>query len=123
MRKIDENNVESLIRSIKELDLLHPICVAKQGDEYILLSGGHRWTAFERLGRPTIPCVVRENDELVNQFLCNKISYTDINKILIKFLNTKFVMSLYKKKPLNYKMLKINKELIRLKIKNHYNKI
>ena len=69
MRKIDENNVESLIRSIKELDLLHPICVAKQGDEYILLSGGHRWTAFERLGRPTIPCVVRENDELVNQLV------------------------------------------------------
>jgi len=69
MRKIDDNNVESLMRSIKELDLLHPICVAKQGDEYIILSGGHRWSAFKRLGRPTIPCVVRENNELVNQLV------------------------------------------------------
>ena len=69
MRKIDDNNVESLMRSIKELDLLHPICVAKQGDEYIILSGGHRWSAFKRLGRHTIPCVVRENNELVNQLV------------------------------------------------------
>ena len=69
MRRIDENNVESLIRSIKELDLLHPICVAKQEDNYIILSGGHRWTAFQRLGRPTIPCVVRENNKIVNQLV------------------------------------------------------
>ena len=61
------------------------------------------------------------NDELVNQFLNKKIYYTDISKILLKFLNTKSVISLYKKKPLNYKMIAVNKELIRLKIKNHYN--
>jgi len=69
MRKIDENNVEGLITSIKEINLLHPICVAKQGEEYILLSGNHRLHAFRRLQRPTIPCVVREDDELVNQLV------------------------------------------------------
>ena len=36
MRKIDENNVSGLMTSIKEVNLLHPIQVAKQGDEYIL---------------------------------------------------------------------------------------
>ena len=69
MRKIDENNVEGLITSIKEINLLHPICVAKQGEEYILLSGNHRLHAFRRLERSTIPCVVREDDELVNQLV------------------------------------------------------
>ena len=69
MRKIDENNVEGLITSIKEINLLHPICVAKRGDEYLILSGAHRREAFLRLGRETIPAVVREDDELVNQLV------------------------------------------------------
>ena len=48
---------------------MHPIQVAKQGDEYVLLSGNHRLNAFLNLGRETIPSVVRENDELVNQLV------------------------------------------------------
>ena len=69
LRKIDENNVEGLMTSIKEINLLHPIQVAKQGDEYVLLSGGHRKEAFSRLGIDVIPAVVRENDVLVNQLV------------------------------------------------------
>ena len=69
MRKIDDNNVSGLMTSIEELDLLHPIQVAKQGEEYILLSGNHRREAFVRLGREDIPAVVREDDALVNQLV------------------------------------------------------
>ena len=69
LRKIDDSNVQGLMTSIKEINLLHPIQVAKQGDEYVLLSGGHRREAFLRLGRKVIPAVVRENDELVNQLV------------------------------------------------------
>ena len=63
------------------------------------------------------------NDELVRLFLNNKISYTDLSKILINFLNSKYVLSLSNKKPLNYMMINTTKKLIRLKIKNHYNQI
>ena len=69
LRKIDENNVEGLITSIKEINLLHPVQLAKQGDEYVLLSGNHRLQAYKRMDRTTIPSVVRENDELVNQLV------------------------------------------------------
>ena len=69
MRKIDENNVSGLMTSIKEVDLLHPIQVAKQGEEYILLSGNHRREAFVRLKKEVIPAVVREDDALVNQLV------------------------------------------------------
>ena len=69
LRKIDESNVEGLMTSIKEVSLLHPIQVAKRGDEYIILSGNHRREAFSRLGREVIPAVVREDDELVNQLV------------------------------------------------------
>jgi len=69
MRKIDENNVSGLMTSIKEVNLLHPIQVAKRGDEYIILSGNHRREAFLRLGKEVIPAVVREDDALVNQLV------------------------------------------------------
>ena len=33
MRRTDDNNVADLIRSIKEIGLLHPICVAKRDED------------------------------------------------------------------------------------------
>ena len=69
MRKIDENNVSGLMTSIKEINLLHPICVAKRGNDFILISGNHRKEAFARLNKKYIPAVVREDNALVNQLV------------------------------------------------------
>ena len=78
MRRTDENNVDDLIRSIKEIGLLHPIAVAKKDDGYLLLSGMHRLIAMEKIGANTITATVREDDKLINQLveieenLCSK---------------------------------------------------
>ena len=78
MRRTDENNVDDLIRSIKEIGLLHPIAVAKKDDGYLLLSGMHRLIAMEKIGANTITATVREDDDLINQLveieenLCSK---------------------------------------------------
>jgi len=69
MRKIDENNVSGLMTSIKEINLLHPICVARRGNDFILISGNHRREAFARLNKKYIPAVVREDNALVNQLV------------------------------------------------------
>ena len=69
MRRTDDNNVADLIRSIKEIGLLHPICVAKRGDEYVLLSGMHRYISMQEIGYKTIPATIREDDELINQLV------------------------------------------------------
>ncbi len=49
--------------------MLHPIAVAEKDNNYVLLSGEHRLSAFKLLERPTIPCVVRENNPLINQLV------------------------------------------------------
>ncbi len=69
MRRTDENNVEDLMRSIREIGLIHCICVAKRGEEYVLLSGMHRYIAMERIGYTTIPATIREDDKLINQLV------------------------------------------------------
>ncbi len=78
LRKTDEGKVEEISQSIETIGLLHPIQVAKKEDKFILLSGSHRLGAYKLLQRPTIPAVVRDNDELINKLveisenLCSK---------------------------------------------------
>ena len=69
LRKTDANKIHELAESIKDIELLHPIAVAKKDDRYVLLSGEHRLSAFKLLERPTIPSVVRENNPLINQLV------------------------------------------------------
>ena len=69
LRKVDEGKIKDIAQSIKEIDLLHPLQVSKRGSEYILTSGNHRLRAMQLLQRPTIPCVVREEDETINQLI------------------------------------------------------
>ena len=69
LRKTDASKIQELATSISDINLLHPIAVAEKDDHYVLLSGEHRLSAFKLLERPTIPCVVRENNPLINQLV------------------------------------------------------
>ena len=69
MRRTDDNNVEDLKRSIKEIGLLHSIAVAKKDDGYLLLSGLHRLTAMRELGEEYISATIREDNELINKLV------------------------------------------------------
>ena len=69
LRKVDEGKVKDIAQSIKEIDLLHPLQVSKRGSEYILTSGNHRLKAMQLLEKATVPCVVREEDNTINQLI------------------------------------------------------
>ena len=65
-------------------------------------------TLFETL-------LISANDELVNQYMKNKIKFLEINEILIKILNHKKYSNLIKKKPKNISdIINLSKE-VRLK--------
>jgi ParB/RepB/Spo0J family partition protein len=69
MRKTDDSKIKELSESIKDIGLLHPITVAEKDNQYVILAGEHRYRSFKLLNRPTIPCVVRENNPLINQLV------------------------------------------------------
>ncbi len=68
-------------------------------------------TLFETL-------LISANDELVNQYIGNKIKFFEINKFLIKILNYKKYSNLNKKKPKKISDIINLSEEVRLKIKN-----
>ena len=48
MRRTDDNNVADLICSIKEIGLLHPICVAQKDDDANSISNANPKSAVDK---------------------------------------------------------------------------
>ena len=63
-READEAKVNELIESIKELGLISPIYVNRSGDDYVLIAGLHRLTAYKKLGIDRIPAKITDLDNI-----------------------------------------------------------
>lgn len=60
----DEESLNDLAASIRELGVLQPILVRPAGTGYELLAGERRWRAARRAGLSVVPAVVRVTDDL-----------------------------------------------------------
>ncbi|MGB5755518.1 MAG: ParB/RepB/Spo0J family partition protein, partial [Acidimicrobiales bacterium] len=59
-RRFDDDSLEALTESVRELGVLQPILVRPDGEErYELIAGERRWRAARLAGLATIPAVVR----------------------------------------------------------------
>ncbi|HOK40664.1 MAG TPA: ParB/RepB/Spo0J family partition protein [bacterium] len=61
---IKEEHVEELSNSIAECGIIHPISVRKIGDRYEIIEGERRFRAFKKIGRKTIPAIIRNIDDI-----------------------------------------------------------
>lgn len=63
-RKIfDDEALQELVFSIKEVGLLQPIVVRPHGNGYELIAGERRLRATKKAGKKSIPALVRETDD------------------------------------------------------------
>ncbi|MCB0991554.1 MAG: ParB/RepB/Spo0J family partition protein [Acidimicrobiales bacterium] len=60
----DEDALEALTASVRELGVLQPILVRERQGGYELIAGERRWRAAQRAGLDVIPAIVREVDDL-----------------------------------------------------------
>ena len=83
--EFDEEALEELAESIRQLGLIQPITVKRDGEKYIIISGERRWRASERAGLKAIPAYVREVDDttLHAMALVENIQREDLNAIEI----------------------------------------
>ena len=59
---LEESGIEELAQSIQEKGLLNPIMVMEQADgKFGIIAGQRRFLAFQKLGRETIPAIVRDS--------------------------------------------------------------
>ena len=83
--EFDEVALEELAESIRQLGLIQPITVKRDGDKYIIISGERRWRASQKAGLEVVPAYVREVDDttLHAMALVENIQREDLNAIEI----------------------------------------
>lgn len=84
-RTFDAESIEELATSIKNLGLVQPITVRRDGDTYLIISGERRWRASQLAGLETIPAYIRTADDenMMAMALVENIQREDLNAIEI----------------------------------------
>ena len=82
----DEDALEELTGSIREIGVLQPIVVRRSrtaDDEYELIMGERRWRATQRAGLSTVPAIVRETDDadLLRDALLENLHRSELNPL------------------------------------------
>ena len=60
---IDEEGLDELADSIREIGLRQPPQVMKRGEKYEIICGHRRLLATRKLGMPKVPCLVADGDD------------------------------------------------------------
>jgi len=84
--KFDEESLQELAASIKELGLIQPITLRKTGDEkYQIIAGERRFRASQLAGLTSIPAYVRKakDDGMLEMALVENIQREDLDSIEI----------------------------------------
>src|SRR3954449_2911320 len=80
----DEEAMEELVHSVKEIGLLQPIVVRRLAqDKYELVMGERRWRATQQAGLATIPAIVREtsDDAMLRDALLENLHRSQLNPL------------------------------------------
>ncbi|MDQ4148766.1 MAG: ParB/RepB/Spo0J family partition protein [Actinomycetota bacterium] len=83
-KQIDEEGLNNLAASIRQLGLLQPVVVRRRPDSgYELVMGERRWRAAQKAGLATIPAVVIDTDDRgsLERALVENIQRQDLNPI------------------------------------------
>ena len=83
--EFDEEALEELAESIRQLGLIQPITVKREDENYIIISGERRWRAAQKAGLEVVPAYIREVDDttLHAMALVENIQREDLNAIEI----------------------------------------
>jgi ParB family chromosome partitioning protein len=81
--RFDEEGLEELSASIREVGVLQPVIVTSGEEGYVLIAGERRWRAAQRAGLETIPAVVRETaaDDTLVEALVENLQRQDLTPL------------------------------------------
>ena len=83
-RLFDEEALEELAASIRELGIVQPLSLRDLGNgRYQIIAGERRWRAASRAGKTTVPAYVRtvSDTEVTEMALIENIQREDLNAI------------------------------------------
>nr|WP_318782345.1 ParB/RepB/Spo0J family partition protein [Nesterenkonia lutea] len=83
-QEFDEEHMDELIHSIREIGMLQPVVVRPAGpDHYELVMGERRWRASKAADLQTVPAIVRmtKDDDLLRDALLENIHRSQLNPL------------------------------------------
>ena len=82
-KKFDENGLEELADSLRQVGVLQPLLVVKKGEYYEIVAGERRWRAARQAGLKEVPVIVREftEEEIDAISLIENLQRQDLNAI------------------------------------------
>ena len=82
-KEFDEEKLQALSSSIKELGVILPIIVTKKNNRYQIIAGERRWRAARKAGLKTIPAIVKdyEDKEAAEVALIENLQRENLNAI------------------------------------------
>lgn len=63
-RPVTAKNYAKLVANLKAVGLIQPLCVCRDGDQYLILDGYIRFLALLELGVTTVPCLLLDNCDI-----------------------------------------------------------
>ena len=85
-REFDEEALQELANSIREIGIIQPVTLRQTGDgRYQIIAGERRWRASQMAGLETIPAYIRtvEDENVMEMALVENIQREDLNAIEI----------------------------------------
>ena len=85
-REFDEEAMEELANSIREMGIITPITLRQMPDgKYQIIAGERRWRASQKAGLKTLPAYIRtvEDESVMEMALVENIQREDLNAIEI----------------------------------------
>ena len=83
-RKFDDDSLQELANSIRQIGLVQPITLRDMGDgTYTIIAGERRWKACQRVGLTTIPAYIRtvDDENMLEMALVENIQREDLTAI------------------------------------------
>ena len=82
-RVFNEDEIDSLARSLRDKGLLQPIVVRPKGDRYEIVAGERRWRAAQRASIHTVPVLIRDldNRESLEIAIIENVQRADLNAL------------------------------------------
>lgn len=79
----DEDELEELAGSIREVGVLQPVVVRRAEDGYELIMGERRWRAAQLAGLDTVPAIIREtgDEDLLRDALLENLHRVQLNPL------------------------------------------
>jgi ParB family chromosome partitioning protein len=83
-QEFDDDSLQELANSIRQIGLVQPITLRDMGDgTYTIIAGERRWRACQRVGLTTIPAYIRtvDDENMLEMALVENIQREDLNAI------------------------------------------